>query len=834
MESGSSGRTIATTLDPAPQDSQRRETEARPRHGTGVARSTKSGSAARGRPLHLVWTLGLSLVCAGLAVSDLLLAWERDVYDVLCRAGASHDQRSADIGLILLDEATLDWGRDRFEHGADDAGGGLPRAALLFPWNRSVYDFLINYLAGCGAEVVALDIELSGPHPGGDRSGDEGLGLTSALQNKVGAPFVVHALNFESAAERQAEVAALDELQRACLTGAAVEVAGWRAAGVPFDRSDIGPYSNPVLPYRTILAAFADAPGLLRMGAVTAQADPDGVIRRTPLIVAWEDRCYPSLGLAAALARLQTREGPVTIAVEDGALVLATAKARRRLPLTTGGDLLVRWRDDGREDPADPSVGRYPTWPAHRVLRSAMKTLGIPGWQSPPAPDGYFLEPGAFAGRVVFLGANAAGLRDLKATPVAEDYPGVKIHAAVAEAALSGDAVRRAALGWRGALVACVTLFTALVTLLGRSQVWRLGLVAFVAVGVVGAGAALFLLAGLWVDVVAPLLCIAIAYSTATTVNFLGEGRRSRAIAGMFQHFAPAEVVRQLIAHPDALALEGDTREITSFFSDIRGFTSLSNAPRMQADPGLLTAHLNAYLTEMTRAITDCGGTVDKYIGDAVVAVFGAPLALADHAQAACRAALLCQQRVADFNARAEADGLPGLPTRIGLYSGKATLGLVGSEHRLSYTAIGSTVNIASRMEGVNKAYGTWVLAGGTTIALAKGSLRTRLLDRVRVPGVLDDDPPLEVHQVLAVGDAEGAPGIELPGEPLTDDFLRGFEAARGLYESRRFEAAGDAYDRLLAFRDDPPSRVLLARCRAWSSAPPPEDWDGSYRMEGK
>jgi adenylate cyclase len=810
----------------------RREIERRPRDGRGPARYPGSRSAAGRLPPHLLWTLGLALACAALSVSDLLVAWERDAYDLLSRAGVSHDRRSEDVGLILIDEATLDWGRDRFER--NDAGDGLPRAALLFPWNRSVYGFLIDYLATCGAEVVALDVELSGPHPGGDRSGDEGLGLTSASQNEVGAPFVVHALNFETSAGRQTEVAALDELQRDCLTGAAVTVAGWQAAGVPFDRSDVGPYSNPVLPYRTILAAFADAPGRLRMGAVTAEPDPDGVIRRAHLLVAWEGRCHPSLGLAAALAGLEAREGPVTLAVEDGALVLRTAAALRRLPLTTGGDLLVRWRDDGREDPGDPTVGRYPTWPAHRVLRSAMKSLGIPGWELPPAPEGYFLEPEAFAGRIVFLGSNAAGLRDLKATPIAEDYPGVKIHAAVAEAVLSGEAVRRASPWWRAALVAGVTLIAALVTLLGRSQTWRLGLVALVAAGVAATVSSLFLAAGLWFDLVAPLLGIAIAYSTATTVNFLGEGRRSRAIAGMFQHFAPAEVVRQLIAHPEALALEGDTREITSFFSDIRGFTSLSNAPRMQAEPGLLTAHLNAYLTEMTRAITDCGGTVDKYIGDSVVAVFGAPLPLADHARAACRAALLCQRRIADFNARAAADGLPELPTRIGLYSGKATLGLVGSEHRLSYTAIGATVNIASRMEGVNKSYGTSVLAGGTTLALAQGGLRTRLLDRVRVPGILDDAPPLEAHEVLAVADLDGAPGIELPGGTRTDEFLRGFETARGLYESRRFEAAGDAFERLLTLCDDPPSRVLLARCRAWTAAPPPEDWDGSYRIEAK
>lgn len=760
----------------------------------------------RARQLGL--TVTLALVAAALAGSDALLAWERDAFDVLSRRHTS-ERPSARTAVVLLDEASLDWGRAFHEHvRAQPDATGLSGHEFLFPWDRSVYDLMVQFAALGGARVVSLDVELAGPHPTGDPAGDATLGLTTRMQNEFGAPFVVHAANLESSAERRGEVVALSDLQRACLAGASIDVAGLADSALPFDRSDAGPYSNPVLPYQTILAEFEGDEALLRLGVVTAQPDPDGVIRRARPLVVWDGQALPSLGLATALAWEQAAGRADTDVALDGDSLRVGAHT---LPLTSSGDLLLRWRDGGE------GSGRHPAWPAHRVLRSALRALGIPGWEFPGGePDDYFLEPDVFAERMVLLGANAAGLHDLKATPVSADHPGVFVHAEVAEALLDGHVMARAQASTRALVAALLAVLGFVAVASRRRLVSGLLLVAGLAVAWVAVGAWEFG-HGRWFDIVTPLLVLAAAAATGAGWQWFTAGRRSREIAGLFEHFAPPDVVQRLIARPESLHLRGESREITSFFSDIRGFTALANAPAMRADPGRFTDHLNDYLGVMTEAIRSCGGTVDKYIGDAVVALFGAPEAQPDHAARACRAALLCQRELETFNARARAAQLPEFVTRIGLDTGAATVGCVGSRQRTSYTAIGPTVNFASRMEGVNKTYGTFVLCTGRTRRAAGDAITARQLDRVRVPGLDDDAEPLEVHELL--GDVP--PGVD----------PEGFEAARTLYEAGRFDDAAEA---LAAWPDDPPARVLRERCLRLSAAPPGEAWDGTTRLTGK
>lgn len=780
-------------------------------------------TASRTQQGLLAVALG-ALVATGVAL-DLAAPWERDVFDALSRAGTS-DERSTEVALVLLDEASLDWGRAVYEQararGPSDEPDLLAGHEFLFPWDRLVYDLIVQFAALGGATAVVFDVELAGPHPSGDASGDATLGATTLMQNAFGAPFVVHAANLESSGVQAAEVLVLDSLSRACLEGAALPLQGWSPGGLPFDRSDTGPYANPVLPYVTLLEPFAGQESLLRLGAVTAQPDPDGVIRRARPFVAWQGQVLPSLGVAAALAHIQALDGASTaeLSVDSDRQRLQVVRADGStctLPLTDSGDLLLSWRDDGREDSSDPLAGRYPAYPAHRVLRSFLHSQGLPGWELGGGSANDFLDPAVLAGRMLFVGSNAAGLRDLKATPVSADYPGVKVHAAVAEALLDGQVLRRPGALPRAALAGALAALALLLTVAIRSQLLSSLALAALASLTVASAAASFLTANLWLDVVAPVLGMGLAYSAGTTWQWFTAGRQSREIAGLFQHFAPPEVVKQLIARPGDLFLAGENRDITSFFSDIRGFTSLSNSEVFRADPRLLTEHLNAYLTEMTRAITDCGGTVDKYIGDAVVAVFGAPMALENHALSACGAALLCQQRITAFNTASQERGLPAFVTRIGLQSGPATLGCVGSTERFSYTAIGSTVNFASRMEGVNKVYGTLVLAGGQTLERAGSGQHARLLDRVRVPGLADDADPLSAYELL-----DHAPG---PAE-------QAFAQARELYEAGRFSEAERAF--LALAPDDPPAAALAKRCGALAAEPPLRGWDGTWRIEGK
>ncbi len=752
--------------------------------------------------------------------------WERDIYDIFCRMGTEEDKQHDIIQVIAIDQYTLDWGNSHFEAYASDED--MSPHIVIWQWDRAVYDIIIQFLTQGGATVFALDMDFSSPYPSGDASGDESLAISTMFANVEGGgkPYVIHTLNLlETADERKAAID-LSEEKRRYLEGSAIAVEGAEESGLPFDRSDQGTYYDQILPYDTILEHFAGQESLLRLGAVIAQPDSDSEIRRARPFATYRGRHYPSLGLAAVLAHIESEDGPGSckVAVEDDELVVVRTRSgvEQRVPLTPSGDILIRWGDTGRESP-DPDEDYFRTIPAHRILRSFLASQGK--LVDLDATKEKVLEPADFKGKIVFLGTTTPGLHDLKATPISENYPGVKVHAAVAEALLEGRAIKRLGAGWRSVLAAMAGLLALAATLLVRSIPLKIAASLILAVLLILAAGLLFLQASLWIDVVAPLAGVAVAFSGGTTYNYFTEGRRSREVTQMFQHFAPPQVVKRLVANPSEIHMRGEIVEITSFFSDIRSFTSISNTPEMRQDPAKLTDHLNNYLTEMTRAITDCGGTVDKYIGDAVVAIFGAPLPLENHAREACRAALECQKRLDEFNVRAGEKGLPAFVTRIGLFSGTATVGCVGSRERYSYTAIGSTVNFASRLEGVNKAYGTLIMAGGPLVDQAEGSIRFRRLDVVRVPGLEEKAPPLEIHEVLTALDDD---------DPLPPDLRTLFEEARQLYNEAKFGEAAERFDFLFDKYEDRPSRALAKRCRIFSESPPEDGWNGVYRIISK
>jgi adenylate cyclase len=770
-----------------------------------------------------ILTLGAGALMVLLVATDSLENWELDVYDILTRAATEDQERSDLVSIIMIDESTLDWGRAYYLNNRHDEKKRQDACRYNWPWDRAVYDLVTLFLAMGEAKVLAFDVELSSPYPSGDESGDETLGDTTFLQNEEGSPFVIHTINFEAARGRADEVIELDSLQEACLDGSSITIGGLAESKLPFDRSALGRYCNPILPYRAILKKFEGNEQFLRLGAVCTQPDSDSVIRRARPLVRYRNWCFPSLGTAAALAYVEAGDGKNASGLNlDGDRFSLEGRQQPigTIPLTPSGDILIHWRDNGEEGPFD--AGYFPTYPAHRVIRSVLHEMGqldeeIPGEE--------FLDPADFKNKIVFLGANAVALHDLKAAPVSKDYPGVKVHAAVAEALLRGEAIRQPGKTLRSLIAAVAAAAAIFFTLSGRSGLINLCGILVLGIGYVCAAVWLFFDFSVWIDMVAPLLGMAVAYSGGTTFNYFTEGRKSREISGLFQHFAPPDVVRQLIANPENLFTAGEIREITVFFSDIQGFTSISNTPEMRRDPGRLTAHLNAYLTEMTHAITDCGGTLDKYIGDAVVAIFGAPIALENHALEACRAALECQKRLDAFNARAADEGLPPLVTRIGLYSGDANVGCVGSRDRFSYTAIGSVVNFASRLEGVNKVYGTLVLAGGPTIRMAGDAVQVRRLDSVRVPGLLEEAPPLDIFQVLA---RQGDP------PPLDAALLAGFEEARDLYSRQLFTEAARLFDKLSEVHGDKSAGVLCERARIFAQTPPGDGWDGAFRIDSK
>ncbi len=400
----------------------------------------------------------------------------------------------------------------------------------------------------------------------------------------------------------------------------------------------------------------------------------------------------------------------------------------------------------------------------------------------------------AFGGRAVLVGVSALGTEDHVRTPVEGAIPGVYTHANALSDLLAAEHRRPAGPGGIAAGIMVLLLVA------WRSRhVLVVGLVAAAAWGV----AYVFMLQK---GHVFPGLSVPIGIGAIVSVRLGFVYARGRTVRRAFQHYLAPAVVEQLVENPNLLQLGSTRREITAFFSDVKGFTSISEA----LTPDQLLQLLNECLGAMTDAIIAEGGTIDKYIGDAIVAMFGAPLDQPDHAARACRAAIRCQQVLDELRPRWREAGFPEIEVRIGLNSGSAVVGNMGSDTRFDYTMLGDTVNLAARLEGTNNVYGTWILCGARTAALAQG-VDLRELDSVRVKGRAE---PVRVFQV---------------GAPPSEAYAGALEA----YREGRFTDARDAF-LSLAEQDDAPARAMGDRAAELAAHPPEGEWDGVFTMTTK
>ena len=323
---------------------------------------------------------------------------------------------------------------------------------------------------------------------------------------------------------------------------------------------------------------------------------------------------------------------------------------------------------------------------------------------------------------------------------------------------------------------------------------------------------------------VAPVVVLAAgvgtAFATVYAYRFVVEDKQKRWIQHAFRHYLAPALVDRLSSDPSVLQLGGVHREVTVFFSDLAGFTDLSES--MKDDPAKLLDILNRYLTVVTGLIEKHGGYVDKFIGDAVMAIWGAPLEDPEAERHAVDAALDCQAALVQFNAElsAELSDAPHLHTRMGINTGIAVVGNMGSRTRLNYTVAGDTVNLAARLEGANKVYGSLIMIGDATAARLPEGYVTRCLDYLAVKGKTE---PVRVHEVL------GRNG-EVPGDVAQR--VAAFNNAFRLYQERRFEAARETFAH---YRDEDEACALYAeRCTAFLEQPPAPDWDGSFKLTSK
>jgi adenylate cyclase len=321
--------------------------------------------------------------------------------------------------------------------------------------------------------------------------------------------------------------------------------------------------------------------------------------------------------------------------------------------------------------------------------------------------------------------------------------------------------------------------------------------------------------AGRWTALILPTGGVLFAVIAAAVLNYAVEGKQRRFLKSAFRHYLSPHVIDRVVANPDLLQLGGERREVTSFFSDVAGFTSMSESLGAEG----LVALLNEFLTAMTDIILDEGGTLDKYEGDAIIAFWNAPLDAADHALRACRAALACQARLAELGPDFEKRFGHRLRMRIGLNTGPAVVGNMGSARRFDYTAMGDTINLAARLEGACKAYGISTLAGEATIAAAGPSILSREIDRLRVVG---KSQPVRIFEIVGLRN-------DLGPEPMAR-----LAAFQDVLEAYRRRAWAEAETKAAALAGDPVAAVYAARCARFRLEPPPADWDFVYELKTK
>jgi adenylate cyclase len=309
-------------------------------------------------------------------------------------------------------------------------------------------------------------------------------------------------------------------------------------------------------------------------------------------------------------------------------------------------------------------------------------------------------------------------------------------------------------------------------------------------------------------------------YVSSTVYHFVAERKQRMLIKTMFSTYVNPSVVDELITNPDKLKLGGERRELSVLFSDIEGFTSISE----QLESQELVSLLNEYLSAMTEIVLTNDGTLDKFEGDAVVAFWGAPIPQEDHAMRACRCALQMQDALIEIRRVWQADNKPCINVRIGINTGEMVVGNMGGARKFDYTVIGDSVNLASRLEGANKQYHTGILVSERTYEFVKDQILGRELDLIVVKG---RSAPLRIFELLRLNNGT----IE---QSMTE-FLSFYKDALGLYRERRWDEARGAFEQALRCKpDDYPSRLYIERSAHYAMNPPPQAWDGVFVMQTK
>jgi adenylate cyclase len=544
-----------------------------------------------------------------------------------------------------------------------------------------------------------------------------------------------------------------------------------------------------------VVRAYAAQPNLPKLsnaaencGYFNTFPDTDGVFRWLPLVIKFRDHYYASLSLSLLAQYL---DFPMTVLNLAEYGVEGVSLDKFMIPTDENGRLLVNY------------LGPPKTFVHYSISDILHGKI--------PADK--------IKGKMVLVGATATGIYDIRNTPFSSVYPGIEIHATVIDNILHRDFLVHS--GWTKFIDVLFIVFSGLLVgfLLPKFRAAAgIALIIATIASFVAVNTVIFIKFNVWLSMIYPLLTIVAIYLGITVYRYVTEEKEKKKIRGAFQYYLTASVVNEILKDPSKLKLGGDKKRLSVMFSDIRGFTTISE----KLSPENLVKLLNEYLTAMTNIVFKHDGLLDKYIGDAIMAVFGAPIEQPDHAQRACRTAVEMMEKLRELQKKWAEEGWPEINIGIGVNTGDMVVGNMGSEMRFDYTVMGDSVNLSSRLEGTNKEYGTNIIISEFTHEVVKDEFFCRELDAVRVKG---KKLPIKIFELLG----------EKKDASQWQGFTEVFEQGLSFYRDGKWEEAIREFKRVLELKPgDYPARLYLERCEALQEHPPEGEWDGVFTMTKK
>jgi class 3 adenylate cyclase len=804
----------------------------------------------------LIITSLVFLVITGLHFLGVFSFLEKKSYDMRVRfwADSQFSRPSDEIILIYLDQDSIDWAQKERDWG--------------WPWPRQAYAEMVDYMNLNGAKAFAFDVLFSEPSiyrnarqdviidravraleeaaleqtdttrppgTGGGQRRPEGQPGGEDTPRRSAFRIAIEAIN--SLKDRVDDTSFVEAsrnfgnvVQAVMFSTQTGNVVSWPSDlnvplfqpenfGPMLERFSVGEEEKGQFPIQELRGAAG------ALGSVTGIPDSDGIIRRLRPFTLFDGKAVPGLSTASLMAS------------GYGQHIVFDSKTSSidwegiSIPIDKNGKALLRYRGD---------LQKYQPYRAMDILLSfeAHKRgdrLEFGEYVTEMGTVWNMLTPDNFEDRFVFIGYNAQGLFDIFSTPISSLYPGVGCHVTMLDNMLQNDFLRESTqLMNILLLLAVVALIVYLSMFSNRISLSIIGVVVMTAAITIGCFAA-YQFGGLWVPMITYFAGTLASFVTVTLYNYATEGNQKRFIKSAFSQYLSPKVIDQLIQDPSKLKLGGEKREMTAIFTDVRAFSTFSEA---LGDPAKLVELLNFYLTRMSNIVLDNQGTIDKYEGDAIIAFFGAPIHMKNHAALACRATVQMKKAEAEINrdalelglvtpevmeamakkgAISSINDLNPIFTRIGMNTGDMVVGNMGTPTKMDYTIMGNAVNLAARLEGVNKQYNTGgILISEYTRAHIGDEFILRSLSRVRVVGI---NTPLRLYELLDTAD-EAAPELL--------DMVKNWEQAFSFYEKRDFLAAQNIFQSIYSKNNaDLVAKKYLDRCVKYQASPPDEKtWD--------